>query len=100
MRGLTVDDEALALDTIKTVGPGGNFIDTDHTLRHFKKELWQPTLLCRSTFDDWAREGSRYMGERVKDKLRDIIKSHRPKPLPDEIKTQILKIIDRRKVHN
>ncbi|MEE9199594.1 MAG: trimethylamine methyltransferase family protein [Dehalococcoidia bacterium] len=97
MRGLPVDDEALALDTIRDVGPGGNFLETDHTFKHFRKEQWQPTLLCRTTFDSWAREGSKLMGQRIKDKLGEIIQSHQPRPLPEKVKTQLSAIIERRK---
>ncbi|MFQ5875848.1 MAG: trimethylamine methyltransferase family protein, partial [Dehalococcoidia bacterium] len=75
MRGLPVDDETLALDTVRSVGPGGNFLDTEHTFRHFKKEQWQPTLLCRTTFDSWVQGGSKLMGVRVKEKLAEIIRS-------------------------
>ncbi|MEE9199595.1 MAG: trimethylamine methyltransferase family protein, partial [Dehalococcoidia bacterium] len=97
MRGLPVDDESLALDTIRAVGPGGNFLETDHTFKHFRKEQWQPTLLCRTTFDSWAREGSKLMGQRIKDKLAEIIQNHQPRPLPEKVKTQLSAIIERRK---
>ena len=96
MRGMPVDDETLALDTIRAVGPGGNFLETEHTFRHYKSEQWQPTLLCRSTYDSWFESGGKLMGERVKEKLAHIIESHRPEPLPDEVKAEMSRIIDRR----
>ncbi|MEE9248104.1 MAG: trimethylamine methyltransferase family protein [Dehalococcoidia bacterium] len=96
MRGMPVDDESLAPDTIRAVGPGGNFLETEHTFRHYKREQWQPTLLCRTTFDSWVQGGSKLMGERVKEKLEDIIQSHRVKPLPEEVKAQMSAIIERR----
>ncbi|MEE9261944.1 MAG: trimethylamine methyltransferase family protein, partial [Dehalococcoidia bacterium] len=97
MRGVPVDDDTLALDTIKSVGPGGNFLNTEHTLRHYKREQWQPTLLCRTTFSSWVEGGSKLMGERVKEKLAEIIRSHQVKPLPNDVKAQISNIIERRK---
>ncbi|MFQ5875255.1 MAG: trimethylamine methyltransferase family protein, partial [Dehalococcoidia bacterium] len=96
MRGIPVDDEALALDTIRAVGPGGNFLETEHTFRHFKKEQWQPTLLCRTTYDSWVEGGGKLMGDRAKDKLADIIRDHQVKPLPDEVRAEMSRIIDRR----
>ncbi|MEE9324088.1 MAG: trimethylamine methyltransferase family protein, partial [Dehalococcoidia bacterium] len=97
MRGVPVDDETLAMDTIESVGPGGNFLSTEHTFRHYKKEQWQPTLLCRTTFASWVEGGRKLMGERVKEKLGEIIESHQVKPLRDDVKAQISDIIDRRK---
>ncbi len=96
MRGMPVDDESLALDTIRAVGPGGNFLETEHTFRHYKKEQWQPTLLCRTTYDSWVESGSKSMGDRVKEKLAGIIESHRVKPLPEGVQTRISEIIERR----
>ncbi len=96
MRGLPVDDETLALDTIRAVGPGGNFLETEHTFRHFRKEQWQPTLLCRTTYDSWVEGGSKLMGDQVKEKLAHIIESHQPKVLPDEVRAEMSRIIDRR----
>ncbi|MEE9261969.1 MAG: trimethylamine methyltransferase family protein, partial [Dehalococcoidia bacterium] len=97
MRGLSIDDDALAVDTIRSVGHGGSFLTTEHTFRHYKREQWQPTLLCRTTFASWVEGGSKPMGEQVKEKLAKIIRSHQVKPLPDEVKAQISDIIERRK---
>ena len=40
VRGIAVDDEALALDAIRAVGPNGDFLTQPHTRRHMR-ELWQ-----------------------------------------------------------
>src|SRR3989304_196686 len=45
------NDEALGLDVIGEVGPGGNYIDTEHTVEHFRKELWFPKILDRDYFN-------------------------------------------------
>ncbi len=97
MRGMPVDDESLALDTIRAVGPGGNFLETEHTFRHYKREQWQPTLLCRTSYDAWAEGGSKLMGDRVKGKLAGIIDSHQVKSLPGEIRARISAIVERRR---
>ena len=36
IRGFTVDDESLAVDVIKSVGPSGDFISQKHTLQHMQ----------------------------------------------------------------
>lgn len=42
-REIDFSDEAIGLDVIDRAGPGGTFIDTMHTIEHFRKELWTPT---------------------------------------------------------
>ena len=49
--------------------------------------------MCRTTFETWAEEGGKLMGQRVKEKLNKIMQGHQTKPLPEEIKDQISKII-------
>lgn len=36
---IEVTDETLALDVIREVGIGGNYLETEHTARHFREEL-------------------------------------------------------------
>ncbi|MFQ5873087.1 MAG: trimethylamine methyltransferase family protein, partial [Dehalococcoidia bacterium] len=97
MRGVPIDDEALAMETIRSVGPGGNFLDTEHTFRHFKKEQWQPSLLCRTTYDSWVERGGKLMGQRVKEKLEGIIESHQVKPLSEGVRARMSEIIGKRR---
>jgi trimethylamine--corrinoid protein Co-methyltransferase len=47
LRGITVDNESLALDLIQEIGPGGAFLAIDHTRRHFQDELLIPDLIGR-----------------------------------------------------
>ena len=39
MADLSVDDEAIALDEIMAVGPGGNHLARPYTRRHFR-DIW------------------------------------------------------------
>ena len=49
--GVRLDDEALALDVIDEVGPGGEFLSHDHTMAHWR-EFWMPSV---STDSAWSR---------------------------------------------
>ena len=59
LEGITVDEEALAVDVIKEVGPSGEFVSTDHTLRHFREVSWHSDLFHRGPFDAWVAGGRR-----------------------------------------
>ena len=47
LRGIDVDEEHLALDEIRTVGPGGSFLSLEHTIQHFRQEYLEPMLASR-----------------------------------------------------
>ncbi|MFH1024908.1 MAG: trimethylamine methyltransferase family protein, partial [Planctomycetota bacterium] len=47
VRGVEVNERTLALDVIHAVGPRGTFLDQEHTVEQFKREIWQPGLFER-----------------------------------------------------
>jgi trimethylamine--corrinoid protein Co-methyltransferase len=52
LKGIEVSEEHIAYDVIKSVGPGGQYITADHTLKHMREEL---SSGCRVT-DRQSRE--------------------------------------------
>jgi len=83
IRGIEVTPDTLARDVIQTVGPGGNFLQEEHTFRHFRQELWRPTLLSRQPYGIWQKAGSKDMAMRVREKVKEILDTHKIAPLPD-----------------
>ena len=93
LRGIRVDEETLALDVLREVGPGGNFIAHEHTASHFRDEFWFPTLMDRGRYSQWQKAGSKTMGDRLRERTADIIANHKVDPLSDEINAGIDKIL-------
>jgi trimethylamine--corrinoid protein Co-methyltransferase len=86
--GVSLDAEALALEVIHQVGPGGDFLTQKHTLKHFR-ELWQPALFDRRRVEDWTATGSRRLGDRLRERTVSIIEEHKPEPLPASVRAEI-----------
>jgi trimethylamine--corrinoid protein Co-methyltransferase len=70
---MPVTDEALALDVIRQVGHGGSFLDHEHTLRHFRGEMFFPALFLRQTIDEWLTDGARSGHEVAHERVREIL---------------------------
>jgi trimethylamine--corrinoid protein Co-methyltransferase len=84
LRGIDVNAETLAREVIENVGPGGHFLQEDHTVRHFRNELWMPTLLTREHRDIWRGAGSKDMAQRVQEKVIKLVEGHAPAPLSEK----------------
>jgi trimethylamine---corrinoid protein Co-methyltransferase len=56
--GVKVDDEQLALDAFKQVGPGNHFFGCDHTMRHYETAFWDSDLSDNEPFEKWEAAGS------------------------------------------
>jgi trimethylamine--corrinoid protein Co-methyltransferase len=85
IRGIQVNAETLARGVIESVGPGGHFLQEKHTVRHFRQELWNPSLLTRQEYSIWQAGGAKDINQRIRDRLREIDESHRAPPLPDNV---------------
>jgi len=94
MEGVEITEETLALEVIDGVGPGGNFVDGDHTLRHFRGN-WFPGLFDRGTRAAWETGGRLTLGDRARTRVREILDHHRPAPLAAATATQLSAIISR-----
>ena len=95
MRGVVVTPDTLAVDVMSRVGPGGHFLVDDHTLSHYREELWSPTLLDRTTFQAWDAAGRKTMGDRARERVKQILTSHHPIPLDDALAGELRRIADR-----
>ncbi len=84
LQGVPVNPETLAVDLVASVGPGGHFFTTEHTLRHFREVLWQPELQERDNYQDWEAKGRKTLSDRVRAKVLRILESHQPAPIPPE----------------
>ena len=47
----------------------------------------------RSKVDDWEAAGSKTLGDRVQEKLTEILESHQPPGLPEGVPAQIEEIL-------
>jgi trimethylamine--corrinoid protein Co-methyltransferase len=88
MQGLSLDAESLALEVIHKVGPGGDFLTSDHTLSHFR-DLWQPTLFDRRRLEDWVAAGSTRLNQRLQEKTVAIMEEHEPAALSDAVRGEV-----------
>ncbi len=91
-----MNDESLALDVIAEVGPEGQFLNTEHTLKHFR-ERWYPSLFDRATYESWQEKGGKTLTERAAEKIDQILEEHKPEPLPNQVRENLRKIVQRAK---
>jgi len=93
IRGAEVNDETLAVDVIKEVGPEGNFLGHKHTLRHIREELHIPSIFDRNPEAAWVKAGSKPLHQVAKEKALKILREHHPQPLPTTTQTQLAQIV-------
>jgi len=91
--GIPVDDETLAVEDIAAVGPFGDFLSLDATMRHMREQS-QPEFLDRRVREDWESRGSSDLYQRCVEKAREVIREYKPEPLPDDVAARIRAIVE------
>jgi len=92
LRGIPVTDESMGLNVMNDVGPGGHYLEHDHTYTRFKHEIWMPKLLDRQVWDNWVASGEKSYRDRVHDRVIEILETE-TEPLMDEKMFQELRHI-------
>ena len=93
MRGIPVSDETLAVDLIDRIGPGGHYLQEEHTLRHFR-DVWYSGLFDRTINARWLEQGAKRFEQRLREQTQEAM-GHNPDPLPPEI----VREMDRMAIH-
>ncbi len=79
-RGFALDAEALGLAEMAEVGPGGNYLTAELTLKHFRETAFTSPVFPRLSLEAWQEKG----GPRAEELLRrysvDLMASHAGPP--------------------
>lgn len=92
VEGIKVNEDTLAFDLIKEVGPGGNFVSAKHTRKYMRTEHYRTTLSDRDHLEEWQAKGKRDTYARARNRVEEILASPGYR-LPDEVRQRIIKDI-------
>jgi len=93
-KGFLVNDETLALDIIKKVGQGGDYLSSKHTRDHFLADFQYAILGSRVSYETWLSRGSKELRVIAIERAKELIDHHKPAPLNEEADKKIGQIID------
>jgi trimethylamine--corrinoid protein Co-methyltransferase len=85
LEGVTVTDATLAIDLINQVGPiPGHYLSTAHTREWWRKEQYIPKVADLEAYPIWVRSGKKDAFALAKERMEQILSTHKPKPLSAE----------------
>lgn len=89
IRGFEINENTLALDVMKSLGPGGFYLAERHTRDNFRNEHLLTKLADTQNYDLWKKSGSKNITQRANEEVRRILSQHHPTPLDKDIKTEL-----------
>jgi trimethylamine--corrinoid protein Co-methyltransferase len=91
-RGVDFSDEELKTQLIAEIGPGGSYMDSEHTIEHMRKTAFFPNVATRKTRDVWLKTGQHDAGTRAMNEVSAILSKENPavfsKEIDDKIRTR------------
>jgi trimethylamine--corrinoid protein Co-methyltransferase len=92
IRGIEVTDELMAVDLIKQIGIGGNFLGEKHTLEHIVGEQVQADLIDRRMRGGWEKRGAKDLHQSSVERAKKILETHQPKQLEGGLAEELVRI--------
>lgn len=99
MQDIDITEDTIGLEVIEKTREEGNFLAEDHTIKHFRNELWFPELLDRDFWDNWVKKGKKDMMRRCKEMKDNILNEYIPEPLNSDVQKEIEKLLLDAKKH-
>ena len=87
-RGIVVNDETLMVDEIHKIGPHGDFLSLDSTLKHMREQS-QPVLMERRDREAWLADGGTDLYTRCVVKAREILETHEPPQIDADVQAEM-----------
>lgn len=97
MEPVAVDEEALGLDAMREVGPGGHYFGAAHTLARFETAFHAPMISDWRNFQSWQEAGSPDAARHAHDRALALLDAYEQPPLDPARKEALDDFVERRK---
>ena len=94
---LDLSEDALAVDAIRDVGPGGHFFGTPHTQSRYKTAFYAPVISDWRNFETWAEAGSPTALERANRVWKERLATYEQPYMDPAIREELDAFVDKRK---
>jgi len=94
---LDMSDDALAIDAIRDVGPGGHFFGTPHTQSRYKTAFYAPIISDWRNFETWSEAGSPTAVEKANRIWKERLANYEEPPIDPAIREELDAFVARRR---
>ena len=97
MAGLDMSDDQFAQDAYLETEPGGHFLGSSHTMRHYQTAFYDAELSDSENVESWEEKGGHDMRRRAFDKWNQMLRDYETPPMDIAIKEALDDFVSRRK---
>ena len=97
MDPLVVDDDTLALDAVREVGPGGHYFGAAHTQARFRDAFYRPILSDWRNWETWQEAGSPTADRKANRIWKELLATYEEPPFEPSRRAALEDFVARRK---
>ena len=94
---LEVNDDTLALDAMREVGPGGHFFGAAHTMERYSTAFYSPMISDWRNYESWELAGSPTAYEKANRLYKKLLAEYEPPPMDPAVREELAAFVARRK---
>ena len=99
LEGFPINEESLAVPSIKKVGHEGHFMGDKQTVDTLRR-MWRPGITDVTSYATWTAAGSKSVIERAHEEAKRVMSSHQPEQLPSDVQQEIRRLLKETEKHN
>jgi len=89
LQGVDVNPTTVAADLIIQIGPGGDFLNCEHTLAHFKGAVLRLSCINRLDRSAWRDAGEKEMRDLAQQKAQAVLNAQKVDPLDPALQQEL-----------
>ena len=97
MAGLDMDDDHFARDAFEETAPGGHFLGSAHTMRHYQTAFYEPKLSDSENVESWEDGGSKDMRRRAFERWTQMLTDYEKPAIDADREEALADFVARRK---
>jgi len=96
-KSIIVDEDSLAIEAIRDVGPGGHFFGTAHTMERYQTAFYRPMISNWDNYETWLESGSPNAETSAHETWKKLLQEYEQPPLDATIDAELQDYVARRK---
>lgn len=76
LKPLEINQETLAVDDIRNIGPGGHYLGSELTMKRYGTAFYEPILTSWETYEDWQKAGATDLVTRADNIVQQLLEEY------------------------
>jgi len=95
--GMPLDDNSLAMDAFREIGPGRHYLGSQHNLANYETAYYDARLSDNNAFEHWQEAGSLTSEQRANKVWKQMLAEYQAPPIDEAVDEALREFVTRRK---